>query len=85
MMSDLFFSTHNEYFDNTWNQEKTLDWLHKNGVSQIVYLDKDGLWGLKDLRKLDEYCHSPRISIRDARGPLVIIDVITCRGQSGNK
>lgn len=41
MMSDLFSSTHGDYFDIAWDAEKTLSWLQKRGVDQVVYLDKD--------------------------------------------
>jgi hypothetical protein len=44
MMSDLFWSTRGAYFDAKWDAAKTLSWLQKNGVGQVVYLDKDQSW-----------------------------------------
>jgi hypothetical protein len=84
MMSDLFFSTHNEYFDTAWDQRNALAWLQKNGIGRIVYLNNDLRWGLTDLQKLDEYCKGSQIKTHDPRGPLVIIDVIKCNAQSGS-
>jgi hypothetical protein len=41
MMNDLFFAARGEYFDIAWGAEKTTNWLRKQGVDHLVYLDKD--------------------------------------------
>jgi hypothetical protein len=41
MMSDLFYATHGDYFDIASDAERTANWLQRQGVDQLVYLDKD--------------------------------------------
>ncbi len=124
MMSDLFASTHGDYFDIDWDVEKILTWLRKQDIDKLVYLENDvtsnfgaaqfqhrlkelkpqspeingspentvspevaqfiggytyALKGIEIHKKLAEYCRSKRMPIRDAQGPLVIVDVKDCR------
>jgi hypothetical protein len=41
MMSDLFLATRGDYFDIASGAERTANWLQKQGVDQLVYLDND--------------------------------------------
>jgi len=41
MINDLFRATHGDYFDIASGAEGTANWLQKQGVDQLVYLDKD--------------------------------------------
>jgi hypothetical protein len=42
MLNDIMQgATRGDYFDIAWGDEKTVDWLQKQGVDQLVYLDND--------------------------------------------
>lgn len=65
MLNDIMFgATRGDYFDIAWGDEKTVNWLQKQGVDQLVYLDKDASNGF-DLERFRTYLENSKSDFSD--------------------